>query len=127
MLGRREVEVPGDACGGLDEALVLVLALAIDTQLAVLAAQAAQPAEAPVIEPTPSVSEPAPSEPPTPAPAPPVVAAPEPSAQPRVRRSSRRGPRIVRMKGSGSAFGLLLAVGTGLGIGLMPATAWDLA
>jgi hypothetical protein len=35
------------------------------------------------------------------------------------------GIKTVRVKHTGSAFGLVLAVGSGFGVGLMPATAWD--
>lgn len=129
VLGRREVEVRGDACGGLDEALVLVLALAIDTQLAVLSAQATSVEKAPVSEPTAHEAEPTPSAPAQPAPVAPK-AAPAPSPEPAPSEAPPRhssGAKIVRLKGAGSAFGLVLAVGSGLAVGIMPATAWDLS
>jgi hypothetical protein len=127
VLGRREVETRSSACGGLDEALVLVLALAIDTQLAVLSAQTGQVASAPLNEPTPAISEPRsePSAPTNPQPAmrpvDSVPAGPIPESDPKF----QAGVKMVRVRRTGSGFGLVLAVGTGFAVGLMPATAWD--
>ena len=127
VLGRREVEVRGDVCGGLDEALVLVLALAIDTQLAVLETQATPPLEPPpVTSATPEEPEPEPAPAPVASvPGPKVDAAPEPTQSASSPPKFQSGAKLVRMKGAGSAFGLVLALGNGFAVGLMPATAWD--
>ncbi|MFT3924876.1 MAG: hypothetical protein QM778_20240 [Myxococcales bacterium] len=127
LLGRREVEAPGSACGALDEALVLVLSLAIDTQLTLLAAQATPS------EPAQSTTESGPANSAPIEPEPKAVVAPAPvevtQAPPTVAESHPKfasGVKIVRVKGTGATFGLLLAVGSGFTQGLMPATAWDL-
>ncbi len=125
LLGRREVETPGSTCGVLDEALVLVLALAIDTQLVSLRAARTEPEPEPVMGPT---ADPEPSRPEQ-TPAPPTVPDPEPKprATPSAGAESKPPPfaKTLRLKGAGSAFGLVLAVGSGFAVGLMPASAWN--
>jgi hypothetical protein len=121
LLGRRAVEAPGSDCQALDEALVLVVALALDAQVAALASAAsAAPAEPPpsapepVVEPTPAP--PAPAPPPPAAPAPPPPSPPEPEEAPRP-----RSPRVIgRTPRAGSSYGLLLSAGAGAAAGLLP-------
>lgn len=119
MLGKRAVEAPGNDCRALDEALVLVVALAVDVQMASLRAarvEAPPPVEAP--EPPEPEAEPAP---------PPVVPEPTPveAAEPVAHTSGT--VRAVRVSRTGSTYGLVLAAGAGLGLGVMPKVAANAA
>ncbi len=124
LLGRREVEAKGSDCKALSEAVALVMALAIETHLVELSAEAAralsaesssaEAEQASEATPAPAVTEPEA--------APPVEAAPEKPAKAQPVRREQTTLRIVR---SGSTFGLVLAVGGGVGTGIMPAASGE--
>lgn len=119
-LGRRGVEAKGSECSALNEALVLVLSLAIDAQLLSLAEQMREAPEPEVEAAKPereNVERGEADQDLSPAPA------AEASAHRESQAARREGSlRVVR---SGSSFGLVLSAGAGLGVGLMPSAAWN--
>jgi hypothetical protein len=121
-LGRRVVETPAGDCNALNDALVLVVALAVDAHVAQKIEAPPLPPPLPPAEPE---SEPAPAPPPAPPPPPqapapaptPPAPAPEPERAPRL--------RVVHTTRSGSSRGLVLSGGAGLATGMMPSLTWS--